>query len=87
MAGACGKALRRVAARTGEEQRPGIRARWFGPALSALMDSEIQIYWGGLDQQIQEGLQSGAVGVRGIVLDSGEKHCRLIETLKAMGWL
>jgi len=27
------------------------------------MDSEIQIFWGGLAQQIQEGLQSGAVGV------------------------
>jgi hypothetical protein len=31
--------------------------------LWGLMDSEIGIYWGGLAQQIQEGLQSDAVGV------------------------
>jgi len=33
------------------------------------MDSEIQIFWGGLAQQAQEGLQSGAVGIGGIELD------------------
>jgi hypothetical protein len=63
MAGACGKAPRRVAASTREEQRPEIRARWFGLALWALMDSGIQIFWCGLAQQAQEGLQSGEVGV------------------------
>ncbi len=46
------------------------------------MDSEIGIYWGGLAQQIQEGLQSGAVGVRGIELDSGGKHSCLTDAFK-----
>jgi hypothetical protein len=36
-----------------------------------------------LAQQIQEGLQSGAVGIGGIELDSGGKHSRLMESLKA----
>jgi hypothetical protein len=35
----------------------------FALTLCALMDSEIQIFWGGLAQQIQESLQSGAVDV------------------------
>jgi hypothetical protein len=47
------------------------------------MDSEIGIYWGGLAQQVQEGLQSGAVGVGGIKLDSGGKHSRLTDAFKA----
>jgi hypothetical protein len=75
MAGACGKAPTRVAASAGEEQRPGIRARLFGLALWALLDSEIQIFWCGLAEQAQEGLQSGAVGIGGIELDSGGKQC------------
>jgi hypothetical protein len=36
-----------------------------------------------LAQQIQEGLQSGAVGIGGIELDSGGKHSCLTESLKA----
>jgi hypothetical protein len=44
-------------------QRPEPRTRLVALALWELMDSEIEIYWGGLAQQIQEGLQSGAVGV------------------------
>jgi hypothetical protein len=51
--------------------------------LRAPLDSEIGIYWGRLAQQIQEGLQSGAVGIGGIELDSGGKHSRLMESLKA----
>jgi len=43
------------------------------------MDSEIGIKWGGLAQQAQEGLQSGAVGVCGIELDSGGKYSRWME--------
>jgi hypothetical protein len=43
--------------------QPELRARLVGLALWGLMDSEIGIYWGGFAQQIQEGLQSGAVGV------------------------
>ncbi len=46
-----------------EEQQPVLRARLVALALWGLMDSEIQIFWGGLAQQIQEGLQLGAVGV------------------------
>lgn len=75
MAGTCGKAPTRVAASAGEEQRPGIRARLFGLALWALLDSEIQIFWSGLAQQAQEDLQSDAVGIGGIKLDSGGKQC------------
>jgi hypothetical protein len=47
----------------------------FGLALWALLDSEIQIFWCGLAEQAQEGLQSGAVGIGGIELDSGGKQC------------
>jgi hypothetical protein len=68
-----------MAASTGEEQRPGFRACLFGLALWALMDSEIQIFWGGMAQQAQEGLQSGAVGIGGIELDSGGKHSRIVK--------
>jgi hypothetical protein len=75
MAGACGEPPRRVAASTGDEQWPGIRARSFGLALWGLMDSGIQIFWCGLAQQAQEGLQSGAVGIGGIELDSGGNQC------------
>ena len=63
MAEACGESPRRVAASYGEEQQPELRARPVDLALWGLMDSEIGIYWGGLAQQIQEGLQSDAVGV------------------------
>jgi hypothetical protein len=44
-------------------QRPEPRTRLVALALWELMDSEIEIYWGGLAQQIQEVLQSAAVGV------------------------
>jgi hypothetical protein len=83
MAGACGETPRQVAASTGSKQRPGIRARWFGHALSALMDSEIQIFRCGLAQQAQEDLQSDAVGIGGIKLDLGGKHSCLMESLNA----
>ena len=63
MAGACGKAPRRVAASSGQEQRLGVRERLFGLGLWILIDSEIQIFWCGLAYQIQEALQSGAVDV------------------------
>ncbi|MFM9101397.1 MAG: hypothetical protein ACKOPS_08710, partial [Cyanobium sp.] len=63
--------------------RPGFRAWWFGLALWALIDSEIQTFWGGLAQQAQEGLQSGTVGIGGIELDSGGKQRCLIKALKA----
>jgi hypothetical protein len=53
-------------------------------AAIAQVDSEIGSYWGGLAQQIQEGLQSGAIDVCGIELDSGGKHSRLMESLKAL---
>jgi hypothetical protein len=43
------------------------------------MDSEIQNFWSGLAQQAQEGFQSGAVGIGGMELDSGEKHCRMVK--------
>ena len=46
------------------------------------MDSEIQIVWGGLAQHIQEGLQSGAIDVCGIELDSGGKHSCLTDAFK-----
>ena len=39
------------------EQRPGIRARLFGLALWALIDSKIGIDLDGLSHQVQEGLQ------------------------------
>ncbi|MFM9100147.1 MAG: hypothetical protein ACKOPS_01930, partial [Cyanobium sp.] len=72
-----------MAASTREAQRPGFRAWWFGLALWGLIDSEIQTFWGGLAQQAQEGLQSGAVGIGGIELDSGGKHSRLTDAFKA----
>ncbi len=82
VAGACGEAPRRVAASQGEEQPPEPRARLVALALWGLMDSESGIYWGGLAQQVQEGLQSGAVGVCGIELDLGGKHSRPMESQK-----
>ena len=69
--------------RKGRGNEPGLRAPLFCPSLRAPLDSEIRIYWGRLAQQIQEGLQSGAVGIGGIELDSGGKHSRLMESLKA----
>jgi hypothetical protein len=43
------------------------------------MDSEIQIFWSGLAQQAQEDLQSDAVGIGGIKLDSGRKRSRIVK--------
>jgi hypothetical protein len=63
MAGAFGKAPRRVGASSGQEQRLGVKARVVGLAPWVVIDSEIQIFWCGLAYQIQEALQSGAVGV------------------------
>ena len=54
-----------------------------GGSPRAVMASEIRIFRGGLGQQRQEGLQSGAVGVGGIELHSGGKHNCLTDAFKA----